>query len=151
MGTEKGPGRTTHCDLVVIETPSTIEAKEVEGDKGKPAADPKPAVDPDAVMKAMDGFRKKLPEPQGLNEQNGLGVADIDGNSHPDSHLAGIASRLGVKTRAECIVLMTYLKDPDRRFADRGVRHRGRGQGVTRTGCRRRTCRRWTRTGTARW
>lgn len=26
------------------------------------------------LMRAMDGFRKKLPEPQGLGEQNGLGV-----------------------------------------------------------------------------
>jgi hypothetical protein len=61
----------------------------------------------------MDGFRKALPPPQGLNEMNGLGVADIDGKTHPDSHLAGIASRLGVTTRAECLALMTYLKDPD--------------------------------------
>jgi hypothetical protein len=65
------------------------------------------------VMKAMDGFRKKLPEPQGLNEMNGVGVNDIDGNSHPDSHLNGIATRLGVETRAECLALLTYLKDPD--------------------------------------
>jgi hypothetical protein len=61
----------------------------------------------EAVMKAMDGFRKKLPEPQGLGEMNGLGVEDIDGQSHPDSHLAGIAKRLGVTTRAECVALMT--------------------------------------------
>ena len=67
----------------------------------------------DAVMKAMDGFRKELPPAVGRGEMNGLGVADIDGKTHPDSHLAGIASRLDIKTRAECLVLMTYLKDPD--------------------------------------
>lgn len=67
----------------------------------------------EAVMKAMDGFRTKLPEPVGLNEMNGLGVKDIDGKVYPDSHLNGIATRLGVKTRAECAALMTYLKDPD--------------------------------------
>lgn len=65
------------------------------------------------LMRAMDGFRKKLPEPHGLAEQNGLGVADINGNTHPDSHLNGIAKRLNVKTRAECMALLTYLKDPD--------------------------------------
>jgi hypothetical protein len=67
----------------------------------------------EAMMKAMDGFRRKLPEPQGLNEMNGPGVKDIDGNSYPDSHLNGIANRLRVGTRAECLALMTYLKDPD--------------------------------------
>jgi RNA polymerase sigma factor (sigma-70 family) len=113
METEKGPGGQLIATLVVIELLQPPKPKEVEGDKGKPADDPKPAGDSDAVMKAMDGFRKKLPEPQGLNEQNGLGVVDIDGKIHPDSHLAGIASRLGVKTRAKCIVLLTYLKDPD--------------------------------------
>jgi hypothetical protein len=67
----------------------------------------------EAVMKAMDGFRKTLPEAQGLGEMNGRGVPDIAGNAHPDTHLRGIATRLGVKTRAECLALMTYLKDPD--------------------------------------
>jgi hypothetical protein len=65
------------------------------------------------VLKAMDGFRKKFPEPVGLGEENGRGVPDIDGVAHPDSHLNGIATRLGVKTKAECVALMTYLKDPD--------------------------------------
>jgi hypothetical protein len=49
----------------------------------------------------------------GLNEMNGLGVKDIDGKVYPDSHLNGIATRLGVTTKAECVALMTYLKDPD--------------------------------------
>jgi hypothetical protein len=73
-------------------------------------AEPK---DADALMKAMDGFRKELPPPVGLGEMNGLGVADINGKTHPDTHLAGIGARLEIKTRAECLVLMTYLKDPD--------------------------------------
>lgn len=68
---------------------------------------------PVRVMKAMDGFRKKLPEPQGLGEMNGIGLPDIDGSVHPDTHLKGIGVRLGVTTRAECMVLLTYLKDPD--------------------------------------
>ena len=68
---------------------------------------------PDDAMKTMDGFRKALPPAQGLNEMNGLGVPDIDGKAHPDTHLAGIAKRLGVTTRAECMALLTYLTDPD--------------------------------------
>ncbi len=64
-------------------------------------------------MKAMDGFRKKLPEPQGLDEMNGVGVKDIEGNTYSDNHLNGIARRLGVETKAECLALLTYLKDPD--------------------------------------
>ena len=95
------------ASVVVIEWLQPSGAEKIKEPEDKRAGDP------DAVMKAMDGFRKKLPEPQGEGEMNGLGVADIDGKTHPDSHLAGIASRLGVKTRAECIVLMTYLKDPD--------------------------------------
>jgi uncharacterized protein (TIGR03067 family) len=66
----------------------------------------------DALLRAMDGFRTKLPPPQGIGEMNGAGTADADGEVHPDSHLWGIATRLGVKTRAECLVLLTYLKDP---------------------------------------
>ena len=67
----------------------------------------------EVLMKSMDGFRKKLPEPQGRGEMNGLGVEDINGLSHPDSHLSGIAKRLAVTTKAEYMVLLTYLKDPD--------------------------------------
>jgi hypothetical protein len=77
------------------------------------ASGPTARADPAAVMKSMDGFRTRLPEPQGLGEMNGLGVADIDGNVHPDSHLTGIAARLGAETRADCMVLLTYLKDRD--------------------------------------
>lgn len=68
---------------------------------------------PERVMRLMDGFRTRLPEPQGLGEMNGLGVADIDGNTHPDSHLRGVGVRLGVQSRAECMALLTYLKDRD--------------------------------------
>src|SRR3954447_7531442 len=74
---------------------------------------PAARADPGDILKKMDGFRTRLPKPQGLGEMNGLGVADIDGNVHPDSHLTGIATRLGAETRADCMVLLTYLKDPD--------------------------------------
>lgn len=68
---------------------------------------------PAALMAELDGYRKKLPEPQGLGEMNGTGVPDVDGVAHPDSHLKGIANRLNVATKAECHVLLTYLKDKD--------------------------------------
>jgi len=74
---------------------------------------PEPVRTPAALMAELDGYRKKLPEPQGLGEMNGLGVPDIDGVAHPDSHLKGIATRLNVTTKAECHVLLTYLKDRD--------------------------------------
>jgi RNA polymerase sigma factor (sigma-70 family) len=95
------------ASVVVIELVQPPRPKEKAPDE------PKLAGDPDAVMKAMDGFRKMLPEPQGLDEMNGAGVPDINGMAYPDSHLNGIATRLGVKTRAECMALLTYLKDPD--------------------------------------
>lgn len=68
---------------------------------------------PDDALRTVDGFRKKLPPPMGLNEMNGTGVKDINGDVHPDTHLSGIAKRLGVTNRAECMALLTYLTDPD--------------------------------------
>src|SRR3954467_2734886 len=91
-----------------------------------PVCAPTARADPAEILKAMDGFRTKLPEPQGLGEMNGLGVADIDGNVHPDSHLTGIATRLGAETHADCMVLLTYLKDRDpkmRRIAAFALEH----------------------------
>ena len=38
---------------------------------------------------------------------------DEDGNPHTRTHLRGVASRMGVKTRADCLILLTYLKDRD--------------------------------------
>lgn len=68
--------------------------------------------DSHALMKTMDGFRVKLPPPQDLNEENGCGTPEDDGEVHPDSHLWGIASRMGVKSKSDCMILLTYLKDP---------------------------------------
>ncbi len=68
---------------------------------------------PVSLLKTLDGFRRKLPEPQGLHEMNGLGVADIEGRVYPDSHLRGVATRMAVKTKADCMLLLTYLKDRD--------------------------------------
>jgi hypothetical protein len=64
-------------------------------------------------LEKMESFRHKLPEPQGLVEMNGPGVQDIDGHTYPDNHLRGIAARLGVRSRTECMLLMPYLKDRD--------------------------------------
>lgn len=63
------------------------------------------------VFEAMEGFRTKIPPAQGLNEENGLSVKEIE--PYLLSHLAGVAARLGVKTKTECLVLLTYLKDSD--------------------------------------
>src|SRR4051812_32427309 len=61
------------------------------------------------VLDAMEGFRKEIPPPQGLAEQNGRTVEGLGG--YTMTHLSGVAGRLGVGTRTECLFLMTYLKD----------------------------------------
>jgi hypothetical protein len=68
---------------------------------------------PLGLMKTMDGFRKEVTPPQTESEMNGFTVNDVDGKAFTMSHLAGVARRLGVKTKAECLVLLTYLKDRD--------------------------------------
>jgi len=42
---------------------------------------------------------------------NGMGTPDVDGEVRPDSYLWGFATRIGVKTRTDCMILLTYLKD----------------------------------------
>jgi hypothetical protein len=64
-----------------------------------------------AVLDAMEGFRKEIPPPLGLAEQQGRSVEGLGGYTMP--HLSGVAGRLGVGTRTECLFLMTYLKDGD--------------------------------------
>lgn len=65
------------------------------------------------LLKKMDGFRMKIPRPQGIGEINGFGLKDVDGKDFLYSHLRGVAIRLGVKSRSECMVLLTYLNDRD--------------------------------------
>ncbi len=72
-----------------------------------------PATGSMELLKRMDALRKELPPPQGIGELNGRTVKDVDGRDFTLSHLSGVARRLGVKTRAECLVVLTYLKDPD--------------------------------------
>src|SRR4051812_44695759 len=68
---------------------------------------------PLTLIQAMDGYRKEVPPPQTLAERNGFTLKDAAGKDFTLSHLAGVARRLGVKTREECRVLLVYLKDPD--------------------------------------
>lgn len=80
---------------------------------GPPRADEKPTAT-EALLKTMEGYRKAFPEAQGLGEMNGFTIGpDKDGKSYTLTHLDGVGKRLGVKTRAECMALLTYLKDPD--------------------------------------
>jgi hypothetical protein len=68
----------------------------------------------DKLLKTMEGYRKTFPEARGLGEMNGFTVGPgKDGKTYTLTHLNGVANRLGVKTRAECMALLTYLKDPD--------------------------------------
>ena len=63
------------------------------------------------VVAAMEGFRTKMPPAEGMNERNGMSVKEL--GPFLMSHLAGVARRLGVKTKAECIALMPYITDRD--------------------------------------
>ncbi len=66
---------------------------------------------PGRLIGAMEGFRKIVPPAQGIGEQNGMSVPEIE--PYIFTHLDGVAERLGVRTKAECMVLLSYLKDPD--------------------------------------
>jgi RNA polymerase sigma factor (sigma-70 family) len=68
---------------------------------------------PPSLFQTMDGFRRKLPEPQGPDEMEGPTITNADGTTLLLGHLRGIASRLGVKTKADCMLLLTYLNDRD--------------------------------------
>lgn len=46
-------------------------------------------------------------------ELNGFSIKDVNGKDCLLSHLSGVASRLQVKTKVECLVLLTFLKDRD--------------------------------------
>ncbi len=65
------------------------------------------------LLNKMDGFRKEVPPPQGIGEMNGFDLKDVDGKHFLFSHLRGVAVRLGAKSRAECMALLTYLNDRD--------------------------------------
>jgi hypothetical protein len=79
------------------------------GGVGQAADEPKIA----DLLKRMDGYRKEVPPPQDIEEDNGFVLNDVDGKGFSSGHLRGVASRLGVKTRAECMALLTYLNDRD--------------------------------------
>ena len=66
------------------------------------------------LILAMEGFRTKMPPPQGLGEVNGWVLKELE--PYTTSHLSGVAGRLGAKSRADCLGLLTYLKDPDPRL-----------------------------------
>ena len=67
--------------------------------------------DPIALMKMMDGFHKQLPPPKDFLENTGRGKHDEKGEPYTYSHLRAIALRLGVKSKTDCMILLTYLND----------------------------------------
>lgn len=77
-----------------------------------PVYRPKQAEDPAAkIARAMEGFRTRIPPAQGMGEQNGKTVKELE--PYLMSHLSGVARRMKVTTRAECIALMPYIRDRD--------------------------------------
>lgn len=84
-----------------------------ETGNGKPEP-PKNAASGDRVQKliqAMESFRRIIPDEVGFEEQNGISVKETE--PYLLTHLRGVANRLKVETKAECLALLTYLKDPD--------------------------------------
>lgn len=70
-----------------------------------------PRCDVGQLIETMEGFRNVIPPPLGIGEQNGPMVKETE--PYLLTHLSGIARRLCVKTKAECLALLAYLKDPD--------------------------------------
>ena len=69
------------------------------------------------LLKTVEGFRKELPPPANMGEMNGFSITkEGDGKHVLMSHLGGIARRLQVKTKMECLVLLTLLNDRDVRI-----------------------------------
>lgn len=106
---ESGQKRSITTERLAI-TPANVDGTLLESER--PKKNEPEANDPHALMKMMDGFRTKLPPPQGIGEENGAGTLDENGESHPESHLNGIALRMGVTSKTDCMILLTYLKDP---------------------------------------
>ena len=68
------------------------------------------------LLKTVEGFRKELPPQANIGEMNGFSIKDADGKHVLLSHLNGVTRRLQVKTKGECLVLLTYLNDRDVRI-----------------------------------
>jgi hypothetical protein len=82
---------------VVVEAPFTLGGK----------ADDRLA----KLIQTMEGFRTTVPRPQGLGEVNGFVLKELE--PYTTSHLSEVAKRLGARSRADCLALLTYLKDSD--------------------------------------
>ena len=62
------------------------------------------------IVELMEGFRTEIPPAEGLGEMNGKSPPGL---GHVPNHLTGIARRMKVTTKAECLALMPYLRDRD--------------------------------------
>ena len=63
------------------------------------------------IVQLMEAFRVKLPPAEGLGEMNGISPVAL--GPYVPNHLTGIARRMKVTTKAECLALMPYLRDRD--------------------------------------
>jgi hypothetical protein len=75
---------------------------------------PKPHDRLATFIQKIAAVRTKMPPPEGLGEVNGHVVKELA--PYTTSHLSGVARRLGAKSRADCLVLLTYVNDPDVRL-----------------------------------
>jgi len=65
------------------------------------------------LLRRMDGFRKEILPAENLSEMNGFSINDVEGKSFTMTHLSGVARRLGVTSKTDCILLLSYLDDAD--------------------------------------
>ncbi|MDX1996654.1 MAG: hypothetical protein SF066_02960, partial [Thermoanaerobaculia bacterium] len=96
---------------------SSVLAGWSDVDAGEPAK-PFPAKkEPKAskVLDAMEGFRKEIPKDTRTTfKGTGMSVKEMEPYTLP--HLEQVAGGLGVSTKIECLMLLTYLKDGDHKL-----------------------------------
>lgn len=97
--------------LRAVTTGLTVSLIHSAAGRGSEAEKLEPKVQDDdraaKLIDTMEGFRTKVPpSANDPNEQEGMAVGD-----YVAPHLRGVGRRMGIKTRAECMVLLTYLKD----------------------------------------
>jgi hypothetical protein len=86
----------------------------IAGCKPPRSQDEQPDDEPAKLIRKMENYRTNVPPPQGLGEVNGFTLKELE--PYTTSHLSGVAKQLGAGSRADCLVLLTYLKDPDPRL-----------------------------------
>lgn len=79
------------------------------------------------VAHQMKAFRKNIPPPQTLSEQNGFSIEDANSKFYTLTNLSGVAQRMQVDGTQDLIILVSYLREADlkiRHIAADALEHR---------------------------